>query len=78
MTKFKIGDRVEIRTRPNTGYTWTAAWGQKGTITKLGGHYEHGQLQVTFDDFSGAELGWFHADELCYLGVLDKIIEAID
>ena len=76
MLEFKHGDRVEVKVRPDTRYTWQAAWGQRGTVTNR--EKAPNGVYVTFDDFAEAGGGWFHADELTALNDLDRLVEEID
>ena len=75
MRTFSRGERVVVKSRPEADYTWTAAWGQKGTVTNEEG--THGHVYVEFDGFAGSKGGWFHPEELEELDVLDKLVEEI-
>ena len=75
MLSFKIGDRVEVLSRPDATYIWTAACGQRGVIEKF--ETAHGQMWVQFDNFRAAKGGWFSAEEIGHLNALDRMVESI-
>jgi hypothetical protein len=74
MLNFKVGDRVEVLSRPDVSYSWTAACGQRGVIVKV--ENTHGQMWVQFDNFRAATGGWFSAEEIGHLNALDRIVES--
>lgn len=77
MRTYNRGERVVVRvmTGDAAEYTWTAAWGQKGTVVEDEGNA--GQVFVKFDSFSMAAGGWFHPEELEPLSTLDRLVEEI-
>ena len=79
MLNFKVGDRVEVLSRPDISYIWTAACGQRGAVEKIVevSNPVHSEYWVQFDNFYAAKGGWFNSEEIGHLNALDRIVESI-